>query len=231
VALFIHSPGDYVAHDRGARRIDFVLRNLKVLKVLPSVPLQLPQFGPADDIVSPQKLFDKLHIPFVTCSHTPRRTLPDNVLSLAQDWRAIGVFGNIEHEVDELRRDLQVLTLLRDHNIHCSFVHDRCLVPAGTLHSQQGRSYAVYSPWLKQWTAYVHKHPEVLDEAPSPVANSSDVRTKGGPVAHLFDIEPVDVLEGWECEDAEKMAKLWPAGTEAAFKVSQYSARIVLVID
>lgn len=33
VALFLHSPEDYVAHDRGARRIDFVLRNIKILYV------------------------------------------------------------------------------------------------------------------------------------------------------------------------------------------------------
>lgn len=35
VVLFILSPQDYVAHDRGARRIDFVLRNLRSLKVSP----------------------------------------------------------------------------------------------------------------------------------------------------------------------------------------------------
>lgn len=33
IALFVLSPQDYIAHDRGARRIDFTLRNLAVLKV------------------------------------------------------------------------------------------------------------------------------------------------------------------------------------------------------
>ena len=33
LVLFILSPQDYVAHDRSARRIDFTLRNLAVLKV------------------------------------------------------------------------------------------------------------------------------------------------------------------------------------------------------
>lgn len=40
IAIFLLSPQDYIAHDRGARRIDFTLRNLAVLKVcimLPSV--------------------------------------------------------------------------------------------------------------------------------------------------------------------------------------------------
>lgn len=33
IVLFVISPQDYVAHDRGPRRIDFVLRNLKSIKV------------------------------------------------------------------------------------------------------------------------------------------------------------------------------------------------------
>jgi deoxyribodipyrimidine photo-lyase len=31
--LFVLSPEDYLAHDRSSRRIDFVLRNLKLLQV------------------------------------------------------------------------------------------------------------------------------------------------------------------------------------------------------
>ena len=33
IVLFVISPQDYVAHDRGPRRVDFVLRNLKWIKV------------------------------------------------------------------------------------------------------------------------------------------------------------------------------------------------------
>ena len=39
VALFVISPQDYIAHDRGARKIDFTLRNLRVLKVSPGKSL------------------------------------------------------------------------------------------------------------------------------------------------------------------------------------------------
>ena len=34
VALFVISPQDFIAHDRGARKIDFTLRNLRVIEVL-----------------------------------------------------------------------------------------------------------------------------------------------------------------------------------------------------
>jgi deoxyribodipyrimidine photo-lyase len=33
VVLFILSPEDYHAHDRSPRRIDFTLRNLRIIKV------------------------------------------------------------------------------------------------------------------------------------------------------------------------------------------------------
>lgn len=33
IVLFIISPEDYEAHDRGPRRIDFMLRNLSIIKV------------------------------------------------------------------------------------------------------------------------------------------------------------------------------------------------------
>ena len=33
LALFVFSPEDYVAHDTASRRIDFTLRNLRILKV------------------------------------------------------------------------------------------------------------------------------------------------------------------------------------------------------
>ena len=34
VVLFVLSPQDYVAHDRSARRIDFTLRNLELIKAM-----------------------------------------------------------------------------------------------------------------------------------------------------------------------------------------------------
>jgi deoxyribodipyrimidine photo-lyase len=37
-ALFVISPQDFIAHDRGARKIDFTLRNLRVIKVLQTNP-------------------------------------------------------------------------------------------------------------------------------------------------------------------------------------------------
>lgn len=73
VALFLLCPQDYRAHDRGARRIDFTLRNLDFLK---------------------DKL-DNLDIPLYVISHTPRKTLPQKVIGLMETWGAKSLFANI----------------------------------------------------------------------------------------------------------------------------------------
>lgn len=72
---------------------------------------------------------------------------------------------------------------------------------------------------MKQWSSVIKSHPEYLKEASVPVANDSSIHehTKFGQLFH----DPIpDAIPGFECEDAEKMADLWPAGTDAALKVS-----------
>lgn len=71
---------------------------------------------------------------------------------------------------------------------------------------------------MKQWSANIKSHPESLKEASAPSANDSTIHDhpKFGAIFH----EPIpDFIKGFECDDAEKMAELWPAGTEAGLKV------------
>jgi deoxyribodipyrimidine photo-lyase len=71
--VFLFVPQDYAAHDRGARRIDFMLRNLDILKVT----------------------LNKLDIPLYAVSHSPRRTLPSKAVDLAHSWGAKTLYANI----------------------------------------------------------------------------------------------------------------------------------------
>jgi deoxyribodipyrimidine photo-lyase len=73
IVLFLFSPGDYAAHDRGARRIDFTLRNLDWLK---------------------DKL-DKLNIPLYAEIHAHRKTLPRKVMELMSSWSSKALFANL----------------------------------------------------------------------------------------------------------------------------------------
>lgn len=117
VVMFCFSTGDYKAHDRSPRRIDFVLRNLKHID---------------------QKL-DGMDIPLYTFVHPKRKTVPEKVVELLKGWNAHDLFANIEYEVDELRRDLKLLELCDAAGIGCSLFHDRCLVAPGEVLTKAGK--------------------------------------------------------------------------------------------
>ena len=53
VVLFVVTRGDWRAHDRSARRVDFCLRNLRHLKVGPHGALQSPRFQVQPNVLTP----------------------------------------------------------------------------------------------------------------------------------------------------------------------------------
>jgi deoxyribodipyrimidine photo-lyase len=104
IVLFALSPQDYIAHDRGPRRIDFTLRNLALIKLSLAT----------------------LHIPLHTLTLPNRRTVPQEVLFFLEKLNAFAIYANIEYEVDELRRDLQICKAAKPKGISAIFVHDKC---------------------------------------------------------------------------------------------------------
>ena len=84
-----------------------------------------------------------LHIPLYTVTHTPRRTLPDRVIALLQMFNAKYIFGNIEYEVDELRRDIKICELARPLGIKPVFRHDKCVIEPGVVTTKEGKTYTV----------------------------------------------------------------------------------------
>lgn len=196
IVLHVISPGDYKSHVRGARRIDFVLRNLVLL----------------------QQELAKKNIPLVVETFSPRKSIPEKVVKLCKEWNASHVFGNIEHEVDELRRDAQVVNKSAEANIQACFVHDLCVVPPGRVTTKEGKPYAVYSPFLKNWANIVDNDPSLLEASPEPKSNDKSIRSNDK-YGILFDSKVPASVKGFECHDQENMKKLYPAGTAVAEQI------------
>ncbi|KAJ9475853.1 Deoxyribodipyrimidine photo-lyase, mitochondrial [Pseudozyma hubeiensis] len=205
IALFVITPADYKAHDRGARRIDFVLRTLASLK----------------------KEFDKLNIPFVVYTHTdkPRTSIGEKVFSLCKQWNVSQLTANIEYEVDELWRDLAMLEQKDKGGVSFSLFHDCYVVPPGRVVTNDGRPYSVFSPWNRRWTDCIAKDASLIEESPDPEANDASAK-KDSTVGKLFDLAKLgagygipEELEGFECKDREYMAKLWPVSDGAPKQV------------
>lgn len=96
-----------------------------------------------------QESLDALNIPLYVTTQNPRAGIPLAVVRLLKEWKATHVFGNIEYEVDELRRDIKIVGLCSDAYMQAVFVADKLIVEPGKLATKQGKQYAVYSPWLR----------------------------------------------------------------------------------
>ncbi|KAG1866500.1 DNA photolyase, FAD-binding/Cryptochrome [Suillus subalutaceus] len=184
VVLHVLSPQDYIAHDRSKTRIDFVLRNLSRVK---------------DELA-------KLNIPLYTITHTPRTTVPTRVISVLQTLQATRLFANIEYEVDELRRDIEVCSLAKNAGIRPTYVHDRGIIEPGVVKTKDGRTYTVYSPYQRNWIGILN-------------SNLSDYLNEENHVfGPLFDADVPVSVHGFELdpEETANMTKIWPAGTSSA---------------
>ena len=99
---------------------------------------------------------DAKNIPLLVSTHTGNRfRLAHHLLAdILPILKATHIFGNIEYEVDELRRDIEVVKLGAKSDVgekvKAVFVHDRLAVPPGILKSGKGTPYAVYSPWQRR---------------------------------------------------------------------------------
>ncbi|OKL63611.1 Deoxyribodipyrimidine photo-lyase [Talaromyces atroroseus] len=195
ICLYILSPQDLTAHLASPARVDFVLRNLKVLKI---------------DL-------EKLDIPLYMETQEKRRTVPNRILELCEQWGVNHLFANIEYEVDELRREAKLVRLLADKGIVFETAHDSCVVTPGALQSQQGKQYAVFSPWYRSWMNYLHQHEQNLTVLEAPGANSSSARSQ---FADLFDSQVPDAPANKRLgkEEKQRFSKMYPEGESEAMR-------------
>ena len=69
--------------------------------------------------------------------------MPSSVLSFCETYGAKSLFGNIEYEVDELRRDIELCRLAAPKGVQANFFHNKCVVEPGVIVTKQKKSYAV----------------------------------------------------------------------------------------
>ncbi|KAK6215617.1 deoxyribodipyrimidine photo-lyase [Colletotrichum tabaci] len=194
IAMFIISPQDYEAHLTAPIRVDFMLRTLHVLR---------------EDL-------SKLDIPLYVETVDKRKTIPDRIAGLMDQWGASHLFANMEYEVDELRREAKMVRMFADRGLSYEVLHDTCVVPPGQLASGTGKQYAVYSPWFRTWVRHVHENLDLLELYDPPARNPSSARES---FSKLFDSEIPDEVAGRELDNDEQKKRFrafWPAGEHEA---------------
>ncbi|KAJ5280657.1 hypothetical protein N7478_006029 [Penicillium angulare] len=195
ICLYILSSEDLTAHLISPARVDFTLRTLERL----------------------QRDLAELDIPLHMETQAHRKHIPGRVVELLQKWEANHLCANMEYEVDELRRDAKLVHLCAKNNIDFTPSHDTCVVPPGALSTQQGKQYAVYTPWYRSWLAFLKENPDYLELSDEPGSNPGNARQN---FTSLFDCELPAVPESKKLakEEEKRLQKLYPAGEHEAFQ-------------
>lgn len=141
LGCYILTPDQWREHHDSPLKIDFWLRNLKLL---------------SDEL----KL---LNIPLLIVSASTYDDCPAAILKLAQQHECDTVFANYEYEVNERRRDVATQKLLSDRQIETQFFHDRVVVPPSDISTKDGRFYSVYTPYRRVWDTVVYEYLNIFD--------------------------------------------------------------------
>ncbi len=185
-AVYIVTPGQWAAHDKAGVQVDFELRTLRGLSA------RLAALG----------------IPLFLLESRDFTTLPDDLLALCRRHGFQAVYWNRQYEWNERLRDDTVSNALGAAGISVSAHDDQCLATPGTVLTNDGRHYTVFTPFKKSWMQLlVNKHIDVCKEP-----------DKRHELWHAPDPVP-DQVRGFASHVEPRLAEsLWPAGQEAALE-------------
>ena len=212
ITMYLFSPKDMEWHGTSPARSDFILRSLRVLK---------------------EQLEGK-SIPLAVVVSEERGTKTDKVMEFVKENDISHIYANMEYEVDELRRDVDLAKKVKEEeDLAFEILHDQTVVVPGTLTTGSGGPMKVFTPYHKAWLAETKRDPSLLNEVPPPEGNEKNATNT---FEKLFDTQIPDLPESKHYrsdEERDRLRRLWPAGTEAGMqrlseflqkKVSNYAA-------
>lgn len=181
VAVFIATPQQWQSHDEGAARQSLMRARLMVLQeeLAPkNIPLKV------------------LHIP-------DYQALPQVLLDLAKSMNVEKLWWNTEYPLNEQNRDKAVKTLFKEQGINTSVYHGDVIQEPGTVRTQTGNIYHVFTPFARQWRKQVKAEQLIPLAAP---------RKQSEPTIDSDNIEAI-----WPEHPQSKNYRndLWPADTKS----------------
>ena len=193
VCFYVNCAADESWHGTSPARVDFMCEGLRIM----------------------QKELKELNIPLVFLECEDRKKIVQTAVDWMQKWEISHVFGNLEYEIDEMRRDLKLCQTAGD-GIQVSLYHDQTVVEPGTMLTGAGTPMKVFTPFFKAWLERLKDEPELLDTNPPPTANPPSAKKE---LKSLFDTvvpQPAKDKQFESEEDKKRIRKLWPVGHDAA---------------
>ncbi len=170
IAVFIISPGQWLAHDDAACKVDFLLRNLVEL----------------------EKSLAALNVPLLIRTADLWPQAPEVITQLCQEFNIGAVHVNTEYGIHESQRDAAVGTQLVDQGVLFHSHLDQLLFKPGSILTQSDSYFKVFSQFKKACYKHLYEHvPECIgtpkvqtalaiasDPIPSCVSGFSAVNTE-----------------------------------------------------
>ena len=129
VAVFNLCPKQWLEHDWGAMKVNFLLRNLSVLS----------------DVLR------KLNIPLRFVRTDTFAATPAALLRVAERYRCDALYFNEEYEVNEKRRDKAATLLFEQSGRQVFSFADQTIIEPGKVIKADGSYYTVFTPFKKKW--------------------------------------------------------------------------------
>lgn len=182
LAVYVLSPAQWQLHNDATIKLDFQLRSLQHL----ARQLQL------------------LNVPLIVIECDLWQELPQKLLEFCRTWSVHSLHFNADYGVNEQQRDRQCSVRLQAAGIAVRSHDDRCLFSPGSLRTQQGRMFQVFSAfkkacWQRLHTLPLRSLPRPKAQAPTGIANQ------------------LDAIRPYLANNPE-WEQLWPAGEEFAWQ-------------
>jgi deoxyribodipyrimidine photo-lyase len=200
LAVFIISKNDWIRHDWGPVKVDFIKRNLQCLE---------------------NTLFEKFNIPLAVLEIDDFDHVPMTLLKFAQENCVNCLWFNNEPEWDEVQRDAKVEKLFKSNRIVVNRFEDQSIIEPGAAIKKDPTPHTVFTPFKKNWLSYIENNPVKLERQPVRKQMGFDYKAKEC-VDVIFKRLPSE-LQFSVNEQQEVLIKLWPAGeTEAHRRLDDF---------
>jgi deoxyribodipyrimidine photo-lyase len=191
VGLFVVTAQQWQEHDDAAGKVAFWLENLRQLATS----------------------LEKLNIPLRVESCDDFQSVPAVIAKVCKKYDCDNLFFNREYEVNESRRDDDVVDLCQAKSIQVNRFHDRVVVPPKEITTKDGRFYSVFTPYRKVWDTKFADYSKVLAKPKKQI----DIGIQSSPVPSK--VKGFDLSDSWPT--------LYPAGeAEASKRLKSFAQRI-----
>lgn len=183
IALYVISPAQWALHDDAAIKVDFRLRNVETLAAQ----------------------FDTLNVPLIVIECDLWKNLPSALHKVCQNLKINQLHFNAEYGANEQQRDKLCTEHLQTQGIEVQCHGDATLFPPGSIRTQQGQMFKVFTAFKKACWLQLDAAP--LNQLPAPAA-----QTPISVESNLALIKP-------HLANNSYWNTLWPAGEQAALQL------------